>query len=205
MTARSRIVAQFKRPNGVLGRMAGWIMANRPSNRERNRWTVSLLEIQSQDVLLEIGFGPGLGVQLASQKASTGLVAGIDYSETMLTQALKRNRSAVEQKRVALKLGSVEDLPSFDRSFDKIFSANVVQFWPDPIENFKALRMLLKSEGTIATTFMPRNKGANKSDSLRMKKKIVSDMAGAGFVNIHVETLPMNPAPAICVLGQNPV
>ncbi len=91
MTTRSRIVAQFKKPNGILGRMAGWIMAIHPSNRERNRWTVSLLGIQSQDALLEIGFGPGLGVQLASQKASTGLVAGIDFSETMLKQALKRN------------------------------------------------------------------------------------------------------------------
>jgi len=43
MTLINKVYAQFRRPSGFLGRLAGWIMANRPSNIERNRWTVDLL------------------------------------------------------------------------------------------------------------------------------------------------------------------
>lgn len=45
----TRLVAtvyrQFHKPTGFLGRIAGWILANRPSNIERNRWTVDQLEV----------------------------------------------------------------------------------------------------------------------------------------------------------------
>jgi len=41
---RQNVIGQFRRPHGVLGRVAGWVMANRPSNRRRNMWTVGLLK-----------------------------------------------------------------------------------------------------------------------------------------------------------------
>jgi hypothetical protein len=47
--------AQFGRPTGVLGRVLGWTLASRPSNRRRNVWTVSLLNVQRHDRVLEIG------------------------------------------------------------------------------------------------------------------------------------------------------
>jgi hypothetical protein len=63
---------QFRRPTGLLGRLAGWIMANRPSNIERNRWTVDLLNVQPSDHVLEIGFGPGLRCERQSGCAGEG-------------------------------------------------------------------------------------------------------------------------------------
>ncbi|MCP4296206.1 MAG: class I SAM-dependent methyltransferase [Proteobacteria bacterium] len=203
MTVRSNIVAQFKKPDGALGSLVGWVMANRNSNRERNHWTVSLLDIQKEDDVLEIGFGPGLGIKFVSEFTVDGFVAGIDHSQVMVDQATKRNQFAVDQGRVELKLGSVENFPDFSRQFDKIFSANVCQFWPDRTRSYRELRSMLKPNGVIATTFMPRNRGASNSDSDRMKKKILHDMNVAGFRNIKVETLPMKPANVICVLGQN--
>ena len=58
MSLVTPVYRQFRRPTGLLGRLAGWIMANRPSNIERNRWTVDLLRVQPADHVLEIGFGP---------------------------------------------------------------------------------------------------------------------------------------------------
>ena len=57
------LVSQFHRPHGFGGRVAGWVMANRGSNRERNIWAVGLLDVQAQDRVLEIGFGPGIAIQ----------------------------------------------------------------------------------------------------------------------------------------------
>ena len=51
-----RVRAQFARPTGLSGRVVGWIMASRASNRRRNVWTVSLLDVQRHDRVLEIGF-----------------------------------------------------------------------------------------------------------------------------------------------------
>ncbi len=63
MSLRKVVVEQFGKPHGFLGRMAGWIMAWRPSNRERNHWTVDLLNIQSGDRFIEIGCGPGIALE----------------------------------------------------------------------------------------------------------------------------------------------
>jgi hypothetical protein len=52
-----RVVSQFHRPHGVGGYLADWVMAHRSSNREHNRWVVSLLSMQPTDRVLKIGFG----------------------------------------------------------------------------------------------------------------------------------------------------
>ena len=71
------VVSQFVRPHGFAGRLAGWEMALRPSNRKRNRWAVGLLDVQPQDHILEIGFGPGLAIRELARRATDGFVLGI--------------------------------------------------------------------------------------------------------------------------------
>jgi len=102
MSIRQQLVRQFRQPEGVLGSLAGVIMSSRPSNVSRNQWTVDLLDLQPQDRVLEIGFGPGIGIQRAALLVSEGLVIGIDHSEVMLRQASKRNAAAIAQGRVEL-------------------------------------------------------------------------------------------------------
>jgi SAM-dependent methyltransferase len=72
--------AQFGRPTGLGGRAAGYLMAHRPSNRSRNFWVLSLLDVRRGDRVLEIGFGPGLAVRELSRIAVDGYVCGIDHS-----------------------------------------------------------------------------------------------------------------------------
>ena len=60
---REATVRQFGRPTGFVGRLVGLVMATRVSNRERNRRTTELVEIQPGDRVLEIGYGRGLAIQ----------------------------------------------------------------------------------------------------------------------------------------------
>ena len=69
------VVRQFHRPTGFAGRAAGWVMATRGSNRKRNVWAVGLLDVQPDDRVLEIGFGPG--VAIAELRASRATRAGV--------------------------------------------------------------------------------------------------------------------------------
>jgi hypothetical protein len=72
MSLRQNIVRQFKQPHGAVGHLAGFIMANRPSNIERNEWTLELLALKPTDYLLEVGFGPGIAIEKASQIITSG-------------------------------------------------------------------------------------------------------------------------------------
>lgn len=201
MGLMQKFFEQFAHPKGVLGRVVGTIMAYNPSNRERMRWTLSLLHIQGNDRVLEIGFGPGLAIEQISKITPDGFIGGVDHSEVMVRQARKRNASAIREGRVDLRLGSVSNPPAFGKPFDKIFSINSIQFWENPVEDLKGLRQLLKSGGRIVITFQPRNPGATDEDAERMGKEIVAYLVGAGFSQIRMEKRSMKPVSSICVLG----
>ncbi len=195
--------AQFGHPRGFWGHVAGMIMASQASNRARNSWTISLLDIQPDDRVLEIGFGPGVAVQEVSKIAVGGLVVGIDHSETMLRQARRRNAAAIRNGKVDLRLGSISALPAFSEPFDKCFAVNTMHHWDKPVERLKELRRLLKPGGLIAVTEQPRSRGATDETAQQMGTEILNALTGAGFSQVRLETKKMKPVSAVCVLGVN--
>lgn len=204
MSLRQAIVGQFKKPRGCLGSIAGWIMANRRSNRERNHWTVELLNVRSGDRVIEIGCGPGLALEICLLRADRGQLVGIDYSQTMLDQARARNAKASQEGRLVLRLASIDNLPANIGSFDKAYSVNVVQFFPNQLEAFRRIHSLLKSKGVVATTYMPRTKNPSRADAFNLAEEVKQHMETAGFTNIRIEELPLEPVPAVCIIGEHP-
>ena len=198
--AITAVVRQFGHPHGIGGRLAGWVMAHRSSNRRRNRWVVSLLDVQPSDRVLEIGFGPGLAIAELSRRATRGTVYGIDHSDVMLQQATKRNAAAVRAKHVHLVRASVEQLPPFDEPLDAILAVNSLGFWPEPTERLVELRALLRPGGRMAIAAQPRCPGATKDTSTQAAREIEALLHEAGFSLTHVETLDLDP-PVVCVLA----
>lgn len=201
MSFRSSLVSQFKKPQGLFGRLAGITMALRPSNRQRNRWTIDLLGLDPTDTVLEIGYGPGLAAKWAARKLKRGHITGIDHSQTMLNQASRRNQKFIRKGRMTLLHGDVGTLPEGAGPFDKIYSANVAQFWDDQEATFKVLRMRMKSGGTIATTFMPRSKNATRKDAEAFADQMSARIEAAGFTGVHPKWLETTPVPAVCILA----
>src|SRR5678816_1773756 len=107
---------QFGNPSGWLGRYIGNGMAR--GNVYEARWTVSLLDLQPESRVLEIGFGPGVSTHHAAEIAANGFVAGIDHSESMVRAARKRNAAGIQAGRIELKQGDVASLPYPAASFD---------------------------------------------------------------------------------------
>lgn len=193
--------AQFGYPSGFWGRVAGTIMAHRASNRERARWTVGLLAIRDEDRVLEIGFGPGVAIEFASQAATDVFVAGVDRSEVMLRQSRRRHARAIAEGRVDLRLASVERLPSFGARFNKIFTINSIGFWDDPVARLESLRELLVPGGTIAVTVQPRGRAAGLESVKRTEARLVELLTLAGFRGVHRELLPLQPVAVVAALG----
>jgi ubiquinone/menaquinone biosynthesis C-methylase UbiE len=194
------MVSQFHRPRGLAGRVAGWVMAHRGSNVERNVWVVSLLGVQPADRVLEVGFGPGIAIAELARRATDGQVYGIDHSATMVRVASRRNAYAVREKRVHLRHASVDDLPRFDGLLDAIVAVNSLGFWPEPARRLVELRRLLRPGGRIALASQPRCPGATAETTVRAARELGDLLTQAGFHCVRVETLELCP-PVACVLA----
>lgn len=194
---------QLRRPQGLLGRFIGRKMAGQ--NKESNDWTVSLLDIQPNDHVLEVGFGPGLAIKSAAQLASDGFVAGIDFSETMVKQASKLNFQGIESGRIELKNADVSSIPYNSEAFDKVFAVNIIYLWPDLVSTVQELRRVLRPGGLLALYLAPLelvNKlGLRRSRLFTIHEvdDVVRVLREAGFTNTRVETKVLGDGTARCV------
>jgi ubiquinone/menaquinone biosynthesis C-methylase UbiE len=203
-TIVTAVVGQFGHPRGAAGSVVGWVMAHRASNRQRNSWVASLLDVQPTDRILEIGFGPGRAIaELSRRVGSSGHVYGIDRSDVMLRQATRRNAAATRAGRVTLTQGTVEEPPpALDGPFDAILAVNSLAFWTAPAERLEDLHRRLTPGGRIAIASQPRCPGATRETSLDAAREITDLLQAAGFTQARTETLDLDP-PVVCVLAVN--
>ncbi|MGZ8239148.1 MAG: class I SAM-dependent methyltransferase [Methylobacter sp.] len=156
MSLNHLLMLMFGRPQGLLGRLGGHIMA----------WTkgpficgvIDLLEIQPDDRVLEVGFGPGVAIRRLAASTPAVFIAGIDSSREMVDQAAGRNAKTIAEGRVDLRAGSVERLPFEDNSFDKILSNNSLQVWPDAVAGLSETRRVMKAGGKMALGFTAQSR-----------------------------------------------
>ena len=100
--------AQFACPSGRFGSLAGRLMSVR--NAKMNRFAVETLDVQPNDQVLEIGFGPGSAIGMLAERTMHGFVAGVDLSNVMVRQAARRNLDHIVSGRVEVGQGSVANL-----------------------------------------------------------------------------------------------
>jgi SAM-dependent methyltransferase len=156
-----KIALQLKKPTGFLGVIVSNLMT-------KNNWSeyetlINDLKIQNEDKLLEIGFGPGIGINLISKMGGSCFIYGIDFSELMFKRASRLNKKFIENKKVSLQSGDFIYSEISTCDFDKIFCLNVVYFWDDLKKPFEKVLSLLKEDGLFCF-FM-----ANKDDLARLK------------------------------------
>jgi SAM-dependent methyltransferase len=201
--ARHGGIAQFHRPTGAAGHVAGWIMGRRSSNVARNRWAATLLDVGPAERVLELGCGPGVAVAALVGRATRGLVVGVDHSPVMIRQARHRNRAAVKAGRVRLIHTPVErlSLGSLDgEPFDAALAVNTLGMWPEPAARLRELARLLRPGGRIALVSQPRCPGATASTSVAAAEELATLLTGAGFADLRTETLDLDP-PVAYVIG----
>ena len=148
------------------------------TNKGCGRWVTDLLEIRSDDNVLEIGFGPGVIIKHLSKRASVGHIAGADLSGEMVKQAQARNATAIKTGRVDLRQGSAERLPFGDSTFDKALAINSMQVWPEPVGALREMRRVMKTGGRVALGFTPY--------SGQPKVGLIEILSAAGFTKANV-------------------
>lgn len=177
----------FCMPQGMLGRLGGRLMS---LDHWLPAWVLDILEIDPSDAVLEVGSGPGVGLELAAARAHEGWVVGVDPSETMLEMAHRRNRARIEAGGVALRLGTVDKLPFEDATFDKAMTLNSLHLWRDPVAGLMEVRRTLRMGGRIAV--------AITRFSYASPDKFEQRLIDSGFANVSVHTSDKG----TCALGQ---
>jgi ubiquinone/menaquinone biosynthesis C-methylase UbiE len=147
-------------------------------NQRIAAWAIDLLDVQPTASALEVGCGPGVGIQLLARSVLSGHIVGIDPSDEMVGQASARNTKAIASGRVEVRRGSVERLPFEDHTFHRVLAINSMQVWPDALARLREMRRVMKAGGRIALGFT-RHSGQPKSGLTEL-------LAAAEFANTQM-------------------
>lgn len=147
MSAWHAVGRQLRRPDGAAGSAVGHLM--RLVNGRANALAVASLSPRATDRVLELGCGPGHGIDLLARRVPHGTVYGIDWSAAMLTQAYRRNRRAVAAGNVGLYRADFTALPFATASVDRVLAVNVAYFWRDVPAVLYEVRRVLRPGGVL--------------------------------------------------------
>lgn len=198
MSVKQHLFSQFANPRGPLGWLAGRIMSKRRGNVERTIATVGLLELSPAARVLELGHGPGVGLEAALAAVPDGVVVGLEQSTTMRSMAERRLRGAAKSGRLTFVTADAQSPPGDLGEFDAIFSSNVWQFWEDQVETLRRWWAHLAPGGRIAVTYRPPLADAQASEALEAGVRIVEQLREAGYAEVRLETIEIGDVPAVC-------
>jgi cyclopropane fatty-acyl-phospholipid synthase-like methyltransferase len=141
-----KIAKQFRKPSGFWGKIVSGLMIK--GNRPAYDTLLKDMDVQSGEKILEIGYGPGIGIHLLATAVNCQIY-GVDFSELMYKKASKRNKKFIEKSNVKLLYGDFMETLINTEGFDKVFCLNVVYFWENLIPPFIKIKSLLKDGGAF--------------------------------------------------------
>ena len=105
-------IKNARKPDGFWGKL--FIMHMNRGHAGLTAWALSLLNINNADCVIDIGCGGGKAVSILDKSGVAKKIFGIDYSETSVECARRRNKKAIDAGRVEIIKGSVSSLPYDD-------------------------------------------------------------------------------------------
>lgn len=175
-------------------------------NAELNSFVKEILDLQREDRVLEIGFGPGKLINEMAEIVTDGVVEGIDFSQVMFKKAHKLNRQYVSKGKVRLQKGECSALPFDNESFDKLCSTNTLYFWKEPSKYFSEIFRVIKPGGKIVIGFRDDKQMSTLNLSEDVFKTYSQDdvvhlLAYAGFSGAHIEEKQGAPFISYCAVA----
>lgn len=176
MTSFNLLARQGAKPRGFLGRYFAARMEKTAALR--NGWVLSHLDLQPTDYVLEVGYACGIDLARVAQTVTSGLVIGVDHSETMFHMAFKRNKQHIDTGRMQLQVGPASKLPFAFPYFDKAFSINVAGYSKEPVNDFVELKRVLRAGGLAVVAVAGLSEKAGN--------RLESGFRDAGFSDVRV-------------------
>ena len=178
---------QARKPAGLFGRFVMSIIFDQ-GNAFLNGFVNELMSVQIDDRIIEIGFGTGKLIYKMAQKIETGLIEGIDFSNTMVSIAQKRNKRNIANGKVTIIEGNFDEIPYEKDKFTKACSINTLYIWPKPEHTVKKIVDILKPQGKLILGFedveqLKRRRLNKNVFHLYTKDEVQNLLINAGFSN----------------------
>lgn len=165
-----RIYERWWRP--ALGRLAKGVLG--PGMADEHRIARRLLGLRPGDRVLDVACGTGAFTRdFGRAVGRSGLVVGIDVSETMLARAAGESAEA-GVRNVAYVRGDAQELPFADESFDAVCCFAALHLFADPLRALDRMTAILTPGGRIAIFTSARG----RSTPLRTWESLVQSRSG---------------------------
>jgi len=198
---------QARKPTGLFGRIVMSIVFDK-GNAYLNRFVNKLMSLQSNDHVLEIGFGTGKLIYEMAKQIDTGLIEGVDFSSTMVSIARRRNKKYIAGGTVKILEGNFDEMSYKKDSFTKACSVNTLYFWPKPENTAKKVANLLEPGGKFVVAFedietLKRRQLSKNVFHLYSKSDVQNLLIDAGFSSdVSIESRERGKSDFHCVVAK---
>lgn len=174
------------------------------SQKALYRNTLRHLDLDSNDRVLEVGCGYGAGCALTFEEFAPAEVRGVDLTPSHVENALRSHAGLIasSQGRLIFEQGSASALPCANGHFDKVFSVEAVQHFPD-LEAFvseivRACQRRAQVAVTAAFSTSPEVTPRRwfevlRTDSsvtyVRPASALTEALKNHGFIDVHVVSI----------------
>ncbi len=199
-----QIGRQLNTPKGFWGMLVGkWMNV---INQEMYVEAYKLLDLTSNDNLLEIGFGNGAFIKEMIHKIAPGKYTGADISETMIKYARQKNKSLIRFGSVKLLKSNANNLPFDNGSFNKVLTVNTIYFWEEPESVMEEIKRVLKPGGKFVVALntkeaMEGSEYVKEKFKLYDKEQVKILFRNSGFTSIRSTYKKLKREDVLCMEG----
>ena len=116
------------------------------NHKDISEFAFECVDVEDNDKILDIGCGGGVNIE-KFLKLTKNSVDGLDYSDVSVSESIKRNQKAVDERRCRVIQANVCDMPLEDESYDLVSAFETIYFWPDIKNTFKEVFRIIKPNG----------------------------------------------------------
>lgn len=179
---------QLSKPSGIGGIFTSRLMS--AGTRQMYNFVIKTSEGLTGKRMLEIGFAGGRHIEDIFNKTSVETMAGIDISDSMVREAINRNKVLIANKKLVLLQGSSSDIPFKTSEFDSVLSLNTMYFWKNPLRDLRQILRVLKPGGRLilainSKEIMLKNAYKDKYFNFYSKQEVNDLLDASGFKNIR--------------------
>jgi ubiquinone/menaquinone biosynthesis C-methylase UbiE len=199
------LAKQAKKPNGFFGRhIMGRLFDI--ANARLNDFALEVLDLDSGDNVLEIGFGRGTLLGRIAEAIPRGMVVGIDFSEDMVDAARKKNKQYIKSGLVQVNQTDLQNLQYPEGTFDKVFTGNTIYFWPKPEKDIEKIKQVMKQGATLVIGFRTREQMINVPITrygfrLFSQEDVRQLLHTAGFSQVAIRERPQSGFDSYCAIA----
>ena len=156
-------------------------------NKALNDFALLHLETQPDDLILEVGFGGGYLIRQMAKKVQSGLICGVDLSNTLVKKAKKKYGR--KKNNITFECSNAKSLPFPNNNFTKACSVNSIFYWDAPMQALREMYRVLMPNGRFVLVMTDKNslkgKGFAKTGlNLFESQEVVDMLHDAGFSEI---------------------